>query len=173
MSVRVLDLEDRGITAGPEPPEGTRNLVDVWLHPGSNGLHDADGHPIVETFLRRGADRKSFPHGNAGTVVPVPPAVVPRMPTVERGVFTPHAHLGRFGRLRTEFAAHVGPVLAHPEGLDGIGGPGASLVAAARFASQFGALAELLAFPPRGSPPRFRAPSRCGSGTRSPSDRRW
>lgn len=148
MSVRVLDLDDLGLSAGPEPPEGVLSLGDVWLHPGSNGLHDADGSPVVDAFLRRGADRQRFPHGNAERVEPIGPAALLRMPTVERGVFTPYAHLDHFGHLLTEFAAHVGPLLAHPDGLDGIGGAGASLVVPARFLSQFAALAALLGIPP-------------------------
>jgi hypothetical protein len=44
------------------------------------------------------------------------------VPAVERAVFAPHANLDHFGHLLAEFTARIGPLLAHPDGLDGVGG---------------------------------------------------
>ncbi|NDC63184.1 MAG: hypothetical protein EBZ59_04175 [Planctomycetia bacterium] len=43
--------------------DGVLELRDVWLLPGSAGLHDREGAPIEETFLRRGRDLGEYPGG--------------------------------------------------------------------------------------------------------------
>jgi hypothetical protein len=144
----VLGLADLGLPDLPEPPEGLVALDDVWLVPGANGLYAADGRPIHDTFLRRGFDLAHYPHGvpqdlDAGRL----DAEAASEP-LDRVVFVRHAGMSHFGHLLTECAASLGPLLEHPQGLEGMAGVGAVLAVPARSSPSCPVVAELLGLPP-------------------------
>jgi capsular polysaccharide biosynthesis protein len=66
---------------------------------------------------------------------------------MEKIVYLPHAGISHFGHLLTECAAYLGPLLEHPEGLDGIGDLGAVLVVSPRSILSSARVAELLGVP--------------------------
>lgn len=143
----ILGPDDFGLPALPEPPGGVLELHDVWLLPGSCGLHDAAGVPIADTVLRRGPDLRRFPHG-------IPQAFDPQaLPTgagtdlLESAVWVAYASMGHFGHVLTEFAGNVGPLLAIRDGVDGIGGPGTTLLVPARAVGARTAVATFLGLP--------------------------
>jgi len=143
LALRVADFRLPEIT---ELPAGLMTLENVILWPGVNGLHDAAGRPIPESCLRRGFALDHYPHGRPdplnATSVRLAAGTV-----LERIVYLPYARMVHFGHLLTEFAAHVGPLLADPRGLDGIGGGHSLLVVSARCDSSIVSLANLLGVP--------------------------
>jgi hypothetical protein len=62
----VLELDDFRFPAVAEPPDGVIVERDVWVRPGANGLYDASGQPIVDSFLRRGFDLGHYPRFGLG-----------------------------------------------------------------------------------------------------------
>jgi capsular polysaccharide biosynthesis protein len=145
----VLGLADLGLPDLPEPPAGLIALDDVRLLPGANGLHDAGGRPIRESFLRRGFDLDHYPHARPEAVDAALVAAEAVATTLERIVFVQHAGMSHFGHLLTECAASLGPLLEDPRGLDGVGGAGAVLVVPARSSPSSAAVADLLGLPPQ------------------------
>lgn len=142
----VLELADYQLPPIPELPDGEIVRRNVWLRPGLNGLYDANGEPIVESFLRRGFDLGHFPHGRPE---PLDAATLEAAAGhgLESIVYVPHAGMTHFGHLLTEFAGNLGAILEHPAGLDGVGGAGSVLVVPVRAASSCPALAKLLRLP--------------------------
>lgn len=143
----ILGPDDFILEPIPEPADGVAVLRDVWLLPGSEGLHDAGGTPIEESFLRRGPGLRRFPHG-------IPQAFDPQaLPTgtgtdlLESAVWVAYASMGHFGHVLTEFAGNVGPLLASRDGVDGIGGPGTPLLLPARAVRERTAVATFLGLP--------------------------
>lgn len=143
----ILELGDFRFPAIPEPPEGVIVHHNVWLRPGANGLYDAGGQPIAESFLRRGFDLSHYPHGRPEPVESTTLAAMAAEESLERVVYVPYAAMTHFGHLLTEFAGNVGTLLEHVDGLDRIGGVGSVLVVPARAASSREAVAELLGLP--------------------------
>lgn len=142
----VLELADYQLPPIPELPDGEIVRRNVWLRPGLNGLYDANGEPIVESFLRRGFDLGHFPHGRPE---PVDAATLEAAAGhgLEKIVYVPHAGMTHFGHLLTEFTGNLGAILDHSAGLDGVGGAGSVLVVPVRAASSCPALAKLLRLP--------------------------
>ena len=143
----VVGLSDYRLPAIPEPPDGVVLRQDVWLVPGANGLYDAAGTPVVESFLRRGFDLDHYPHGRPESVDAAALAVTAAGKELKRIVYVPYASMTHFGHMLTEFAGNLGPFFEHPDGLDRIGGVAAVLVVPPRAASSITALAELLTLP--------------------------
>ncbi len=142
----ILDASDFDTPEAPEPLEGISTFHHVWIHPGEFGLYDSNGMPILESFLRRGPDLRHYPHGSPKSIYNSTSSSICGE-EMERIVYLPHAGMSHFGHLLTECAAYLGPLLEHPAGLDGIGGPGAVLVLSPRFAQSSASVAELLGVP--------------------------
>lgn len=143
----VLELDDFRFPAVAEPPDGVIVERDVWVRPGANGLYDASGQPIVDSFLRRGFDLGHYPHGRPEPVDGAVLAATAARESLERIVYAPYAAMTHFGHLLTEFAGNIGSMLEHVDGLDRIGGVGSVLVVPARAASSCDALCKLLGLP--------------------------
>lgn len=124
------------------------SLEDVRIVPGANCLHDSSGLPVDGTQLRRGPDRAHFPHGRPEPVDAALLAHGAIAGSIDRAVFLPHAGMGHFGHLLTEFAAHAGALLEDGEGIDGVAGPGSCVVLPARAAASAGAVGRFLRLPP-------------------------
>ncbi len=143
----VVGLADFHLPAIPEPPDGVVLRHDVWLLPGANGLYDAAGTPIVESFLRRGFDLGHYPHGRPEPVDGAALSVTSTGKELARVVYVPYAAMTHFGHMLTEFAGNLGSFLECPDGLDRIGGIESVLVVPPRAASSIAALSELLSLP--------------------------
>lgn len=143
----ALGVVDFGLPEIPELPGGTLHLEDVLLWPGVNALFDRAGRPIPETCLRRGVPLDHFPHGRPEPLSPRDGERAASAEALERIVYLPYARMVHFGHLLTEFAAHVGPLLEHPRGLDGFGGERSVLVVSGRCQSSVPHLADLLGLP--------------------------
>lgn len=143
----VLELADYQLPAISEPPDGVIIRRNVWLRPGLNGLYDATGEPILESFLRRGFDLNHFPHGRPESVAAATLEATAALHGMEKIVYVPYARITHFGHRLTEFAGNLGAILEHPEGLDGIGGPESVLVVPVQAASSRKALVKLLRLP--------------------------
>lgn len=143
----VLGPDDFGLPAVPEPAEGILELRDVWLLPGSGGLHDSAGFPIEETILRRGPDLGTYPHGRPQAVDAGALAAGTAGEPLDAAVWVAYASTKHFGHLLTEFAGNVGPLLASRDGIEGIGGPTAVLTVPARAEASRSRLAALLDLP--------------------------
>lgn len=145
VALRVADFRLPGI---PEPPAGLIQFADVVLWPGVNGLFDAAGRPIPESCLRRGFALDHYPHGRPEPLDAPNLALAAAGAVLDRIVYLPYARMVHFGHVLTEFAGHVGPLLEHPRGLDGIGGERSLLVVSARCEASTASLADLLGVPP-------------------------
>ena len=143
----VVGLPDFRLPAIPEPPEGVVLRRDVWLLPGANGVYDASGAPIVESFLRRGFDLGHYPHGRPEPVDGASLAPDAAGEELDQIVYVPYAAMTHFGHMLTEFAGNLGPFIEHADGLDRIGGVESVLVVPPRAASSSAALAQLLGLP--------------------------
>lgn len=105
---RVLGLEDfpdRGVTL----PTGPLRFEGCVIVPGTPGVHDADGQPILASFLRRGFGVDTeYP---SGAPVPVQGLASDGGGFLERVVFVPRIDFGHFGHLLTETVGWVGGLL--------------------------------------------------------------
>ncbi|MFM9010343.1 MAG: glycosyltransferase 61 family protein [Planctomycetota bacterium] len=143
----VLRVADFGLPEIAEPPDGMVELRNSVLWPGANGLHDSAGRPIEESCLRRGFALDYYPHGRPEPLDAPSRALAAASDPFRRIVYLPYARMVHFGHLLTEFAGNVGPLLAHPQGVDGIGGEDCVLMVSARSHGSTAALAELLGVP--------------------------
>jgi len=145
----VLRVADFGLPGIAEPPDGVLEFHNVILWPGTDGLFDAAGRPIPESCLRRGFALDHYPHGRPAPLDEPSLAAAGADEPLERIVYLPYARMVHFGHLLTEFAGNVGPLLADPRGVDGIGGMGSVLVVSARSQASTADLADLLRVPAR------------------------
>lgn len=156
---RVLTLDD--FARGDDPPVGSFAVEEHGLVlPGSPGVHDASGRPVVESFLQRGPRRHvEFPNGEPRPVAP--PASADEVPNA---IFLGGADFGHFGHMLTETAAWLADVLDPESGLVGAAGPDAVVLVAGATAESIDALRRILGLPDG----RVRAtaslgrPVRCG-----------
>jgi len=88
---------------------GMTHHTDGLIAPGATGLHDLQGRPIVESYLRRDSGPcVEFPFGKP-TPMSVPAETsLGRLGTV---VFIPHVDFDHFGHMLTETAGWLSPLL--------------------------------------------------------------
>lgn len=103
---------------------GVTHLMDCLIAPDATGLHDYQGQPIVESYLRRDSGPSvDFPFGRPAPIRVPTGNSLGRLGTV---IFIPRVNFGHFGHMLTETAGWLSPLL-DPE-VDGLRQAGSEAV---------------------------------------------
>jgi hypothetical protein len=87
-----------------------RTLEDTLILPSTVGLHDANGKPIIGSWLERGPETHAdYPFGQPKSIDTK--AYLAEAQELNEGVFLPYCNLNHFGHLLTESAGWLWPFL--------------------------------------------------------------